>query len=103
MHCFSDDHGVRRIDVAPLSSAVASFLELDVRESTAAAEQIASAIDAVIAGHCTSWEATGETFHLALSADGASLDCVWGDDSCRVTLSELRVALNVWRAGITAR
>ena len=97
MRCFVDTSGFRRIEVAPLPDTVASYLELDVQDGVEAAAKLLAQVDAIANGKLPSWEAAGETFAITLSRDGVSIDCVWGDDNCIVSLADFRECLLAWR------
>lgn len=97
MRCYVDESGFRRIDVAPLPDTVASFLELDMQGGVQAADELLAQVDGIASGRLPSWETTGETFAITFSRDGVSIDCVWGDDDCKVSLAEFRECLLAWR------
>jgi hypothetical protein len=101
VRCFTDHLGFRRIRVAPLPETVGSFLELDVQGSAESADELIAVIDRIAAGRLQKWEATANTFAVVLSRDRVSIDCVWGDDSCTVSLADFRESLMVWRTFIS--
>ena len=102
MRCFTDHHGFRRIDVAPLPETVGSFLELDIQGSAESTDELIAVLDRIAAGSLQNWEATGNTFAVVLSRDGASINCVWGDDNCTVSLADFRESLVAWRNFISS-
>jgi hypothetical protein len=97
VRCFVDDLGFRRVDAAPLPSTVAAFLEQDVQGATAWADELIGLIDQLTAGTLPAWEGVGNAFALTLSPAAASIECLWGDDACTVTLAELRQSIVEWR------
>jgi hypothetical protein len=100
MRCFTDDSGLSRIDVAPLPDTVASFLELDIRGSVQSTDELLAQVDRILNGEVHRWEAAGETFAITLGRDGASINCVWGDDNCKLSLADFRQCLVAWRVFI---
>ena len=55
------------------------------------------AVDRIATGIVQNWEVTGNYFAVTLSCAGVSIDCVWGDDNCTVSLADFRESLVVWR------
>lgn len=101
MRCFTDAHGFRRINVAPLPDTVASFLESDIQGSLETADEFLAQVDRIVSGKPQSWEATGNAFAITLTRDGVSIDCVWGDDNCKLSLADFRECLLAWRAFVS--
>lgn len=100
MRCYTDPSGFPRIDVAPLPNTVSSFLELDIGGNVQSVDEVIAQVDRILNGGLEGWETVGETFAITLHRDGASIDCVWGDDSCKVSLADLRQCLVAWRVFI---
>jgi hypothetical protein len=94
-----DVHGYPRCDVAPPREAVGWFLEQDVQSNSEAVAELLAKVEAVAAGRRPEWSGTGNAFHLALTADGAEIECLWDDSMpvCRVGLGEIRAALEEWQ------
>jgi hypothetical protein len=102
VHCFTDHHGFPRIEVAPLPATVESFLEQDIQGSTEYADELIAVVDRIAAGSLQNWEATGNAFAIVLSRDGVSIDCVWGEDNCTLSLADFRESLVAWRNFISS-
>ena len=103
MRCFTDHLGFHRIEVAPLPPTVGAFLEQDIQSSAESADELISFLDRIIAGSLQNWEATGNAFALVICREGVSIDCVWSDDKCNVSLADFRESLVTWRKFISGR
>lgn len=95
---YFDDAGDPR---ARGESLLARFLESDVQGSAGTAREILAALDRVESGEEDEWETTGNAFTLLVSPDGAAIEPAYLEEEEetepeRVSLQELRSALNRW-------
>lgn len=97
MQCFTDNHGFRHIDVTPLPNTVASFLESDIQASVETADLFLTQVNQIMSGNLDIREATGNAFAIILTRDSVSIDCLWADDNCTLSLTEFRECLHAWR------
>ncbi len=93
-----DVHGFPRCQVAPPHEAVGWFLEQDIQSDPRAAAGLLAEVEAVAAGRRAAWAGTGNAFHLAVTAAGAEIECLWDESVpvCRVELGDLREAIGGW-------
>ena len=68
-----DAEGEARARCKGPGRAVAGFLESDLQESTAAAHEVLRAVEEVQSGRRDSWERTGNSHTVTLSAEGAAI------------------------------
>ncbi len=84
---------------------IAQYLVSDVQESPEVTLLLLDLVDQVASGDLESWEGTGNAFTLTLTAEGATIQPEFGsdDEPRRVSLDDLREALDDWLAMIEAR
>jgi hypothetical protein len=77
---------------------VAGFLESDLQDSPASAQEILRAIEEIEAGRVDSWERTGNAHTLTLSPEGAVLQNEMDEEAepSSLSLSEIREAVAGW-------
>jgi uncharacterized protein YacL (UPF0231 family) len=77
---------------------LAGFLESDLQDSPAAAQEILHAIDRVESGREASWERTGNAYTLSLSPEGAMIVDENAEDARphSLPLATLRQAVADW-------
>lgn len=77
---------------------VAGFLESDLQESVAAANEVLRAVEEVAAGRTESWERTGNSYTLTLDAEGASIqnEIKAETEPYQLSLPEIREIVTDW-------
>ena len=93
-----DAEGAARARCKGRGRAVAGFLESDLQESAAAAQEILRALDEVESGRRASWERTGNSHTLTLSPEGATIQNEMAEDArpYHLSLPALRQAVADW-------
>ena len=76
------------------------FLESDIQGSATSTRRLLDLLDRIEAGEIERGEETGNAHPLELGSDGATIASEWDEKAApqRVSLAELRDALNRWLA-----
>ena len=84
---------------------LAQYLASDVQESPEVTLLLLELLDQIASGELESWEGTGNAFTLTLKPEGATIQPEFGTETepRRVSLDELRDALEDWLAAIDDR
>ncbi|HEY9815906.1 MAG TPA: hypothetical protein V6D20_08955 [Candidatus Obscuribacterales bacterium] len=79
---------------------VLGFLSLDIQDSLESADQLLTVSSEIEAGHLSTWERSGNAYHLRLEAKGATLNNLVVDDQPLnyLSLSEFKTAVLAWKA-----
>jgi uncharacterized protein YacL (UPF0231 family) len=95
---YRDAEGEARARRKGPGKAVARFLESDLQESAAAAREVLQAVEEVQSGRRDSWERTGNSHTLTLSAEGATIQNEMEEDAkpYHLSLPALREVVAGW-------
>jgi hypothetical protein len=100
LELYRDQNGLPRARGARAGDLLARWLESDVQGSAAGTQRFLDLLDRIDAGEIERWEETGNAHTLELGPDGATIVPEWDEEALpqRVSLAELRDALNGWLA-----
>jgi uncharacterized protein YacL (UPF0231 family) len=93
-----DRAGAPRARCKGIEKVVGGFLEGDLQDSTASAQEVLRAIDDVESGRIPSWERTGNAYTLTLSPEGTEIMDEMDDagEAYPLSLSEIRELVEDW-------
>ena len=94
--------GIARAGSGRLGETLASFLQSDVQGDASHARAMLAEIAAVERGEAPQPARVGNAFSITIGADGAEIRnaVLDGSPSQRLTLGDLRAALEIWIAAI---
>jgi uncharacterized protein YacL (UPF0231 family) len=102
---YRDTAGDARARGKGRGKVLAGFLESDLQDSPASAQEVLRAIEDTEAGRLRSWERTGNAYTLTLSPEGATLLDEMDEDfePYVLSLSEIREAVEGWVSFLDGR